>query len=293
MMRTPTLLLLSLAACVAGCRTTPPKTAARPGTTRPLADAYPTPTMAVTATPSGPGGGGGRAGLVHLDVYLVEVPLGTISGDAAFWRAVDENAVGGPAAGRTVQANGIRCGVAPRNQWPKLADLIAAQQGRSRRSQTQGVTTQSVDLDLDQPVDREDVFVYAADGSLSGRTFDHATNGVRVTFGPSPRTAGSIRLSFCPTVKRDQRRLEFTPLNQEYEVPGSDTVRVYDAGLTADVPPDGFFVIAPGPLAAANDTLLGSRFLVRPDPAARREQVVVAVPSYTRLDGGTVQVVRH
>ena len=229
------------------------------------------------------------AGVVNLDVYLVDVPIGSVSGDEAFWRTVDENAVG-VAAGRRLADNGIRCGVAPASQWSRFADAVARVQSHTRRTRTGDVgvtsaTPQSVELAVDHPVDHEDVWVVNADGQLEGRTFDHAVNGVRLTFAPAPRRAATVRLSFCPTVKRDLSRLQFTPLNQEQEQPATDVVCLYDAGLTADVPADGFFVVAPGPLAVTDPDTLGGQFLVRPDPATRREQVIVAVPHYTPLGG--------
>jgi len=224
---------------------------------------------------------------IHLDVYLLDVPAGSISRDESFWRTVDENAVGA-AADQRLQKNGIRCGVAPRNQWRHFADIFARDLSRARRTKVDGLATESVPLELDQPVDREDVFFFDADGQLEGHTYDHATNGVTMTFGPAPREPGTVRLTVCPVVRRERSRLEYTPTNESFQTPVTDVERIYDAGLTADVPPDGFLIVAPGPLADP-DLTLGGRFLLRRDAAARREQVIVAVPTVVPLNAVPVE----
>ena len=220
--------------------------------------------------------------VTHMDLFLVDVPAGAVSGDEQFWRTVDEDAVGVP-AGQRLLANGIRCGVAPRSQWKRFGDLFGRELERARRTKVAGVAQQqTVELEVDQPVDHEDVFFLDADRAMEGRTYDRATNGIAMTFGPTPRVPGSVRLSFCPIVKRQERPREYTPLNLPYQTTESDVERIYDVGLTVDVPPDGFFLLAPGPDADPQLTL-GGRFLLRREAAARREQVIVAVPSLVPL----------
>jgi hypothetical protein len=136
-----------------------------------------------------------------MDVYLLDVPAGSISGDESFWRTVDEDAVG-VAADQRLLANGIRCGVAPRNQWPHFAEIFSRDLTRARRTKVDGMSTNTVQLEVDQPVDREDVFFLNAENQLEGRTYDRATNGVAMTFGPTPREPGSVRLTLCPIVRR-------------------------------------------------------------------------------------------
>ena len=98
-----------------------------------------------------------------------------------------------------------------------------------------------------------------------------------LTFGPTPRRPDCVRLTLCPTVKRVESRLGYSSINQAYEQQSPETDRIYDVGLTADVPPDSFLVVAPGPLANP-ETTLGGRFLIRRDRAARREQIIIVVP---------------
>jgi hypothetical protein len=283
-------LLLILAGCdlpgVAGPTTTRPST--NPADNRPVTPGYTFHGGPVGPTDARPG----IPAVLHLDVYLVDVPAESVSRDEAFWRNVDENAVGAAADQRLLR-NGIRCGVAPRAQWRSFADIFSKELLRSRRSKVNGTTTQTVELDVDQPVDREDVWCLDAYGQWEGRTYEEATNGVALTFGPTPRVPGSARLTLCPIVKRQRNHLSFTAMNQPYDEPMADVVRLYDLGLTVDVPADGFFILAPGPLADPVDQTVGGRFLVRRAAGARREQVIVAVPSFLPLDGTPVDVAQH
>ena len=221
---------------------------------------------------------------IHLDVYLLDVPAGSISGDESFWRTIDEDAAGA-AAGQELLANGIRCGVAPRNRWQHFADAFNQQLNHARKVRVDGWATNTIDLDVGQPADREDVFFLNADHQLEGRTYDHASNGFGLTFGPTPREPGNVRLTLCPTVRRDRSLTEYTPLNAAYEQPASDVDRIYDVGLTVDVPPEGFLIVAPGPVAERDPESVGGRFLVRRDTAARREQVIIVVPRLIPLSG--------
>jgi hypothetical protein len=221
--------------------------------------------------------------VIHLDVYLVDVPAGSISGDEAFWRTIDEDAVG-PAAEQQLLANGIRCGVAPRSRWPDFAQAFSKELNHAHKMGVDGWATNTVDLTVGQSADREDVFFFNADHQLEGRTYDNAMNGIGLTFGPTPRVPEDVRVTLCPTVRRDQTRVEYSAVNQAYEQQATDVDRIYDVGLTADVPPDGFLIVAPGPQADP-DVTLGGRFLLRRDTAARREQIILVVPKLIPLSG--------
>ena len=281
-------LFLAIPLVAAGCDLIGP--VSRPATRRAAGKPSAVAT-AVGGSPLDPADPPAAAGMatIHLDVYLLDVPAGAVSRDESLWRAVDENAAG-VFAGQRLLANGVRCGVARRAEWARMSATFAKELSRARRTKVNGLSMQTVELAVDQPVDREDLFVLGADGQWAGQTYDHATNGLAMTFGPTPRVNGSVRLSVCPIVKRERRRLEFTPLNQPYDVPTDDVDRLYDAALTADVPADSFFLLAPGPLADPADLTVGGRFLVRRDPAAEREQVIVAVPTVVPLDGSRVTV---
>ncbi len=263
MNRPCTLLAMAWGLAIAGCTPTDVvKPATRPATA---------PAMDVTLVRTGAG-----PNAIHVDVYLLDVPAGTISGDETFWRTIDEDAVG-PAADQQLLANGIRCGVAPRNQWQHFADIFGPELNHARKMRVDGWATHTVDLDVGQMVEREDVFFLNGEHQLEGRTYDHANNGIGLTFGPTPREPLSVRLTLCPTVRRVQAQMAYSPINQAYQQQVGDVDRIYDVGLTADVPPSGFLIVAPGP-SADPDTTLGGRFFIRRDTAARREQIIIVVP---------------
>ncbi len=293
-----TAVIASLLLMAAGCQV--PGDVGRPATrpaTRPTTgpdEPKVTPGYSVMARPTGPSDGRPAvAAAVHLDVYVLDVPAETISRDEAFWRTVDEDAVG-PAVDQRLQRNGIRCGVAQRAEWQRFAEIFRRELSRATRTKVDGLAgAATVELAVEQPAAREDLFLLTPDGQWEGHTYDHATNGLSLTFGPTPRTPGSVRLNLCPVVKCERRLLEFTPLNQAYETPTSDVARLYDVGLSVDVPADGFFIVAPSPNADPADLTVGGRFLVRRGPAARREQVLVCVPTIVPLNGTPLTVRQH
>ncbi len=114
-------------------------------------------------------------------------------------------------------------------------------------------------------------------------------NGMSISFQPAPNRPGFVRLAICPTIRAERRRLEFTPLNKDYESPFTEVTRVYDMQLRADVSDDSFLVLSPS-RDANRETSIGGRFLFANDQSERLEQVLLIVPSFLRLDGKPMSV---
>ena len=53
--------------------------------------------------------------MVHLDLYTLRLPIGTVSDSKTFWKSVDEQAVGVAMEDRLYKS-GIRTGLAPKSQ---------------------------------------------------------------------------------------------------------------------------------------------------------------------------------
>jgi hypothetical protein len=226
--------------------------------------------------------------MVHLDIFLLEMPAGSVSENAEFWKRVDEQAVGVASADR-LNRNGIRCGVAPRSESPYFSHFFDLQPHTAKRSTVAAVRESTIELELERDFDRQDLFFFNAQDRLEGRSYDQCRDKWALTFGPAPRQAGAVRFSLCPVVYDQKSQLRFTPLNQEYETPLADADRIYDVGLTADVPDDSFLVVAPSS-DAARATSIGSHFLIQQDKTQKLEQVIVIVPTFLRLDGKPMRV---
>jgi hypothetical protein len=226
--------------------------------------------------------------LIHLDIYQLDVPVGAVSRNEALWKRVDEQAVGaGEGTAGLLFKNGVRCGVAPRSEWSFFRDLLTGQPGRMRQTKINGTHGDAVTLEMDKPVDHEELFYFDASNQMVGRTFDSCVNGVSLSFQPAPRKQGSVRLALAPTIHGERRRLEFTPSNQEYESPFAEVTRLYDLNLRADVADDSFLVVAPSE-DARRSTSIGAQFFTTEDKAERLERVLLIVPSFLRLDGKPV-----
>jgi hypothetical protein len=244
--------------------------------------------MTVTAQESGGGDPGDPhprlSAMVHLDIYMIDLPAGTVSGNREFWKRLDEDAPGSATAQR-LNRNGVRCGVAPRTEGLYFSQFFDKQpHPPARRSRVDGIATESIPLEMEKKFDQQDLFFFNAAGELEGRSYEAGENQLSLTFGPTPRDPNSVRMTLCPVVTSEKTRTEFTPLNQQYDLAYHDVDRIYDLGLTVDVPGDSFMVIAPSPDAARRSSL-GGCFLTTTDKSQRMEQVIVIVPTFLRLDG--------
>lgn len=223
--------------------------------------------------------------LIHLDVYQLDLPVGAVSSNSELWKRVDEQCVGiGVGTADLLYKNGLRGGVVPRTEWGFFKQYLASQPGHMRQTTINGVRGEAVALEMDKPIDRQDLFYFDAANRLIGRTYEQCVNGVSLSFQPAPRKQGSVRIAICPSIRGERRRLDFTPTNQEFESPFSEVTRLYDLNLRADVPDDSFFILAPS-ADAERATSIGGRFFMAREKSERLEQVLLIVPSFLRLDG--------
>jgi hypothetical protein len=222
--------------------------------------------------------------MVHLDIYLLDMPEGSVSQNSEFWKRVDEQAVGAANEDRLLR-NGIRCGTVPRSEglfFSQFFDKLP--HPPSRKSTVDGLHTDTIELQMEKKFDQQDLFFFNEANQLEGRSYDQGANHLALTFGPTPRDPGAVRLTLCPIVYSEKTQMRFTPLNQEYETSAKDVDRIYDLGLTADVPGDSFMIIAPSS-DASRPTSIGGRFFIKSDKTEKFEQVIVIVPTFLRMDG--------
>ena len=221
--------------------------------------------------------------MVHLDIYVLDLPVGFVSKDEEFWKRVDEQAIGIADADR-LNRNGIRCGVVPRSESLYFSQFFDHLPHHAARSVVDDLHSDNVKLDVGKKFNLQDLFFVDAQNQLQGRSYDAGENELTLAFGPTPRKPGSVRLVFCPTIHSERKRMQFTALNDEYEMPMSEVDRLYDAAITADVSDDSFFIVAPSADASLR-TSVGGAFLIRSDQPEQTEQVILVMPTFVRLDG--------
>ncbi len=226
--------------------------------------------------------------MIRLVIFTITLPHESVSVNEEFWKRVDEQAVGTAVADR-MRKNGIRCGTVPRSESLYFSSFFDHQPHALSLSHVEGFHSETVPVGTERQFDRQDLFFFNASDQLEGRTYDHATDRLMLSFDRAPRQLGAVRLTICPMVQCQKMQLGFSPLNQEFETPIKQEDHLYDLGLTADVPGDSFFVIGPGS-EAAGSTSIGGTFLTLPDKTQRKEQVIVIVPTLVRLDGKPVTI---
>jgi hypothetical protein len=274
----------TLAGALLGCQTAPVKGPASKPTTAEVTPMQMTITAQQTPSDNPRDPQQQLNAMVHLDIYLLDMPEGSVSQNSEFWKRVDEQAVGADNADRLLR-NGIRCGTVPRSEglfFSQFFDKLP--HPAAHKSTVDVLHTDTIELQMEKKFDQQDLFFFNASNQLEGRSYDQGVNHWALTFGPTPRDPGAVRLTLCPIVYSQKTQMRFTPLNQEYETAAKDVDRIYDLGLTADVPGDSFMIIAPSS-DASRPTSIGGRFLIKSDKTEKQEQVIVIVPTFLRMDG--------
>ena len=216
-----------------------------------------------------------------LDVYQLTVPLGAVSRSREFWKRVDESSVD-VATGDLLQKNGFRVGIAPASEWGYFRGIIEQHPVATKRMTVTGGGTGSLELEMKKGVDFQNLFYLTDDNRLIGRTYERCENLIAVGFQPAPRRPGRVRMTLCPLVRSTRKRLQVSVLNEEREFEFVKPERLYDLNLCADIPLDGFLVVAPSTLAKWSSNL-GVTFLVDDGPTEKSEHVLLMVPRHTKV----------
>jgi hypothetical protein len=216
-----------------------------------------------------------------LDVYQLTVPLGAVSRSQEFWKRVNETSVD-VATCDLLQKNGFRVGVAPAAEWAYFRSIIEQYPARTQRMTATAGGAGSLELSMKKNVEFQNLFYLTDDNTLVGRTYERCENLVAVGFQPAPRRPGQVRMTLCPLVRSTRKKLQVSVLNDEREYEFVKPERLYDLNLCADIPHDGFLVVAPSSLSRWESNL-GNTFLVDGGATEKLETVLLMVPRNTRI----------
>ena len=277
-----TLLLSALMLSVTGCPppgpslpppspTEPPKMSA----TKTLGQGQVTGSSAVASAADSPNG-------LRVDIYQLQVPLGTISRNQQFWKRVDENAVDVPTYDLLLK-NGVRVGQAPIAEWEYFKKIMADYPAVTKAASLVAAESKPIELPVRKELPSQDIFYFDAQNALHGQSFDACENILTVTFQQAARKQQTMRVALCPVVRSKTKRLEFSPLNNEMEVTYAAPQRLYDLNLRTDVSLDSFLIVAPSSEATWR-TSIGNSFFMTEGDAERMENVLLIVPAAIRID---------
>ena len=219
--------------------------------------------------------------LFRIDVYQFTAPLGSLGRNEDFWKRIDEQCVD-VGTYDLLFKNGLRVGVAPMSEFDGIRKHIDADASCRRLSVT-GTIAQQVQLETRKDLVEQRIFYFDHANALIGRSYDRCANLMNLSFEPTPRKPGSVRVKLCPMVRADRTELEFSVLNQEREITYVSPEFLYDLNIRVDVAPDTFFILAP---SADSDRLtsVGHAFLTADGPTERLEHVIVLVPRPLNAD---------
>jgi hypothetical protein len=220
-----------------------------------------------------------------LDVYEVTVPFGAVSRSQEFWKRVNETSVD-VATYDLLQKNGFRVGVAPAAEWSYFRAIIERYPAVTKHTAVTGGAEGSLELSMKRGVEYQNLAYLTDDNTLLARTYERCENLLAVSFQPAPRHPGQVRMTMCPLVRSNRKKFEVSVTNEEREYDFVKPERLYDLNLCADIPLDGFLVVAPSTLARFA-TNLGTLFLVDGRETEQVEHVLLMVPRRTKQQPST------
>jgi len=125
------------------------------------------------------------------------------------------------------------------------------------------------------------VYDFDLQNVLSVRGFDASENIFSIEFQRAPRKISELRISVTPMIRTLRKRLvpvsDLDTREMEYVSPE----KYYHLNLRADVPLDGFLIVAPSPEASAPMSL-GSAFMLQDGPVEKLEDILLIIPQAMR-----------
>lgn len=224
--------------------------------------------------------------LIQLTSFRITVPAGAVSRSEEFWKHIDEHAVDVPTY-EQLYKNGVRVGVAASSEWDYLKDILKQNPAITQPSAYAGREAKDIEIELKTNVPFQNLFYYDTHGDLVGRTFERCDNVMRVSFQPAPRKPGSVRLAMCPVVRSLRERLVAVGDINTRTVQVVHPEQFYELNLTADIPLDGFLIVAPSE-ESKWPTSLGNNFLVNDGAAEQTETLLIFRPMVYRSRIGSV-----
>ncbi|WP_428940273.1 hypothetical protein [Fontivita pretiosa] len=246
------------------------------------------PVIAITQPP-GQAAGGSSPGLdasppdplrFNIELFVLSVPHGAISGNEQFWKRIDEQVFDVPTA-ELLDKNGIRVGVAAIGEIQHLARFLD-EATPAQRLNIAGPEARDAEVIMNADLPEQVVFHFDARNVAVGRSYDRCENAINLSFQPAPRKPGYLRLKLCPMVRTTRKRVQFTKLNDAYELQFVSPEMLYDLNFRVDLSRDRFLVVAPSQNAILRPTSVGGCFLIRNTPTERVEQVLIVIPQAYR-----------
>jgi hypothetical protein len=213
--------------------------------------------------------------MFHVEVFVLSAPSGTFSRNDEFWKRIDEQCLD-VGTYELLQKNGMRVGVAPLAELQQISPFLVDATPVQKFAVT-GAELKDVQIDMKVGVQAQTIFYFDRQNHPVGRSFDKSENVMNVSFKPAPRKPGHLRMEFCPMVRAMRKKMQFTAMNESYEIQFVNPEVYYDLNFLVDIPADSFLIVTPSE-AASFPSRLGRAFMIKDTPTSQLEQMLLIVP---------------
>jgi hypothetical protein len=227
-----------------------------------------------TATPAASARAATRLDVV-LEVLHVLVPQAADQQAELLWSHLREDVLDARTTLRLRQ-NGLRVGVGHAQWWEAVHATLAAIDGvRSLAVNPVRVPPNyPLALELDTGPREQTLFCIGDDGILTGETWPHSRNVLRLSYTINLESPDAVRLTMIPEVRQWLEGWEWVRNEAGLTKRPNYTGRAYPAaGFILDLQPGEFLLVAPGVKADVYG-LIGSAFLSRDDDGERFDSYV-------------------
>jgi hypothetical protein len=212
----------------------------------------------------------------QVDVYQLALPWGTITANEEFWKRINEQCVD-VATYDLLFHNGIRIGEAPMRELATfrkyLSDVVPAQ-----KLTVTAVEVKNVEIPMKKDLPEQVLFYFDDQKRPIGHSYDRCDNFMTISFQPTPRRPGHLRMTLCPMVRAQRKVLQYSPTNEEREFAFVNPERFYELNMRVDIPRDSFLIVTASDQAARFPSIIGRAFMTLDGPAERMEQVLLIMP---------------
>lgn len=212
---------------------------------------------------------------VVLTVLHVQVPRDEHGHAQPLWNHLREDVFDAETTIRLRQ-NGLRVGVGNREWWaPVQATLDAISGVRSLALEPVRLPPNyPLALELDTEAREQTVFFVRADGTLTGETWPHSRNVLRLSYDLNLEHRERVRLAVVPEIRQRREGWEWVRVEGGLiQRPNFAGRALTAAGFLLDLEPGEFLLVAPGDQAGVFG-LVGSTFLASDSDGRRYESYV-------------------
>src|SRR5678815_2352059 len=98
---------------------------------------------------------------MRVEIYQLQVPFGTISKNAEFWKHIDENAVD-VGTYELLLKNGVRVGQAPVAEWDYFRQIMSQYPAITQQASLVAAEAKPVEMPVRKQIVNQDLFYFDA-----------------------------------------------------------------------------------------------------------------------------------